>query len=265
MSLIEALIIGLVQGLTEFLPVSSSAHLKLAKLFFRIQETEVGVAFDLVCHLGTLLALLYFLKQDILQLFRSERKKLLLLFIATLPLIPCYFLLKPLREYASTAPCLGLCLIATALMLFLGHKWRIRKEPPATLKKNVKDVLWIGAMQSAALIPGISRSASTISCAKVLGWSPKEAVRFSFLLSIPTIIGGNCLELLHLLLSRESLTAAPLSTYVVGFIASFGCGLFIIRFALSYLEKGNLKPFAWYCLGCGALVSVYLNFFARGI
>lgn len=261
MSLIEAFIFGLLQGLTEFLPVSSSAHVKLAKLFFNVESSESQVVFDLVCHLGTLLALLYFLREEIIRIFRSDRRKLLLLFLATLPLVPCYFLLKPLRDFASHPQFLGICLILTATILFSGQKWRVKRQTPATLKKQIGDVLWIGAMQSAALIPGISRSASTISCAKVLGWDPREAVRFSFLLSIPTIIGGNCLELLKIYLSHESPDAVSLPACAVGLLTSLTFGLLVIRFALSYLEKGNLKPFAWYCLCFGLCVTVYLNFF----
>jgi len=257
MSLIEAFIFGLLQGLTEFLPISSSAHVKLAKLLFHVESSESQVIFDLVCHLGTLLALLIYLRKEIAQLLRSERQKLRLLFVALLPLIPCYFLLKPLRDFASDPRFLGVCLMGTALILFLGQKWKIRRtEPP---KQSIRDGLWIGAMQSAALIPGISRSASTISCAKMLGWEAREAVRFSFLLSIPTIIGGNCLELLKIYLSHEKPDAVSLPACAVGLCTSFIFGFLIVRFALSFLEKGNLKPFAWYCLGFGAVVTGIIN------
>jgi undecaprenyl-diphosphatase len=260
MSLIEAFIFGLLQGLTEFLPVSSSAHVKLAKLFFNIESSEGQVIFDLVSHLGTLIALLFFLRREIIQIFRHDRQKLLLLFVATLPLIPCYFLLKPLREFASQPQFLGICLICTSLILFSGQKWRIRRENSPALKRRVSDALWIGAMQLAALIPGISRSASTISCAKILGWDAREAVRFSFLLSIPTIIGGNCLELLKVYLSHEK-SSVSLPACAIGLITSCAFGFLVIRFALSYLEKGNLRPFAWYCFGFGATVTLFLNFF----
>lgn len=259
MSLIEAFIFGLVQGLTEFFPVSSSAHLKLAKLFLGIQSSESLVLFDLVCHLGTLFALLYFLKREIIQMFYQDRKRLLLLFIGTLPLIPCYFLLKPLRELASQLHFLGPCLILTAGILFLGHKLRFKKERPETIKGQMKDALWIGVMQSAALIPGISRSASTICCAKILGWEAKEAVRFSFLLSIPTVVGGNCLELLKISISQESLEGVPVSACAVGFLTSLLFGLLIVRFALSILERGDLRPFAWYCLAFGTMIGLYFN------
>lgn len=265
MSLIEAFLFGLLQGLTEFFPVSSSAHLKLAKLFFHLEKSESQVVFDLVCHLGTLFALLHFLRKEIFQIFYTDRRKLFLLFAATLPLIPCYFLLKPLRDIASEPQFLGPCLICTAFILFLGQKIRLQRTSALGGKREIRDVLMIGMMQSAALIPGISRSASTISCAKVLGWEPREAVRFSFLLSIPTIIGGNCLELLKIYLSQEALEPISLPACGVGFFASLGFGLLVVRFALSYLERGNLRPFAWYCLLFGITAAIYINFIPRGI
>lgn len=261
MSPLEAFIIGLLQGITEFLPVSSSAHLKLAKLMFGIESSESQVVFDLMCHFGTLIAVLSFFRKEIYALFTIERKKLKLLCIATLPLAPCYFLLKPLRDFASTPQYLGLCVILTSFILFLGEKWRVRDQRKATFKRDLKDVLLIGTMQASALIPGISRSASTISCARVLGWKAKDAVGFSFLLSIPTIIGGNCLELLKITLSRHASIQIPLSTCLIGLFTSCAVGLLMVRIALSFLEKGNLKPFAWYCLCAGTLMYFYLNFF----
>jgi undecaprenyl-diphosphatase len=261
MSIFEAFIFGLLQGLTEFLPISSSAHVKLATLIFNIENSKTQVIFDLVCHLGTLFALLIFLRQEISLILRCNRQKLFLLFIAILPLIPCYFLLKPLRDFASHPQFLGICLICTAIILFTGQRWKGHRTNEASLKQQVKDVLWIGVMQSVALIPGISRSASTISCAKILGWESREAVRFSFLLSIPTIIGGNCLELFRIYLSHEKSPTVSIPACAVGFVTSFVFGSLVIRFALSYLERGNLRPFAWYCLGFGTIVTLFLNFF----
>lgn len=259
MSLLQAFIFGLLQGVTEFLPVSSSAHLKLAKTFFNVDPSESQVIFDLVCHLGTLIALLFFLKDDLFRIFRRDRRQVLLLFVATLPLIPCYFFLKPLRDLASNPQFLGLCLMVTALILYTGQRWKLTRNASPNLRKQMNDVLWIGALQSAALIPGISRSASTISCATVLGWDAKDAVRFSFLLSIPTIIGGNCLELLKLYISHEIPSGVSMPACAIGLITSFIVGFIVIRFALSFLEKGNFKPFAWYCFSLGVFATIYLN------
>ena len=118
----------------------------------------------------------------------------------------------------------------------------------------------IGMLQSAALIPGISRSAATISCARILGWSARDAVRFSFLLSIPTVIGGNLVEILKTASFSGEESAVPIATLLVAFGASFIIGFFVIKKAIQFLEKGNLKPFAWYALGLGALLTLYFTY-----
>lgn len=253
MTYLEALVLGLVQGITEFLPISSSAHLKLVKYFFGIEANEGQVFFDLMCHSGTLVALLWYLRKDIFNILSREPQKLKLYFTALLPLIPFYFLLKPLRDALSNIHFLGGALCITGILLFLGNRWRLRQQGNSP---SYPDSLSIGVMQAAALIPGISRSASTISMARILGWDAKEAVRFSFLLAIPTVIGGNLLEAFKL-----TLTQAPLPSFtssLIGFLSSLGLGVVAVRYALPLLERGILKPFAWYCLTLGILVSVYM-------
>lgn len=250
MTWIDAFILGIVQGATEFFPISSSAHLKLVKLIFGINESSQ--IFNLFCHLGTLLALFFVFKTDIVSLFLTERKKLLYFFLALVPLIPGYLILHPFLGAVSTTAFLGVFLIVTSLILFLGNRYQFSVNE----KKPLRDVLYIGSAQVLALIPGISRSASTICCARVLGWSPKEAVRFSFLLSIPTILGGNCLELFRVVYFKLPLDVSPL-TCCVGFLSSFIVGMALIRFSLNWLEKGVLKPFAWYCLVIGTLTLLY--------
>lgn len=235
---------GLLQGLTEFFPVSSSAHLKLARIILGVKEQ---VVFDLVTHLGTLFALLWFLWRDIVSLSRQTFK---LIVIATFPLVPFYFLLKPLRDFASKTEFLGFSLMITALILFLGELRKSMSE-----KTTKRDALWIGTAQATALIPGISRSASTITAARLSGWQIKDAVRFSFLLSIPTIIGGNCVELVKM----KNLSGISFSSCIIGFISSFIIGIVAVRYAIRFLEKGNLKPFAWYCLILGITTAIYFN------
>jgi undecaprenyl-diphosphatase len=255
MTLIEALILGLIQGFTEFFPISSSAHVKIAKLILGLETSESHVIFDLSCHFGSLIALLYFFNRDIVQIFRYDHKKAWLFFIAMLPLIPFYFLLKPVRDAASKSEFLGFFMIATALILF-GASWvKLKKEKSGS---PIKDALWIGTMQAVALIPGISRSAATIGTARSLGWTAQEAVRFSFLLSIPTILGGTSFELVKIASSANPLPIS-LETCIIGFVAALGAGLLIVTPAIRFLEKGNLNPFAWYCLIAGILVTVYLN------
>lgn len=247
MPLVFALILGVIQGITEFFPVSSSAHLKLMQTAFGISNTTVP--FDLACHLGTLLALLFFFKGEIKKILTSDRKKMLQLTIALVPLFPSYFFFHTLREHLSTPPFLGLFLIVTALLLFGAQKIRIKK------RGNIwRDILLIGTMQSAALIPGLSRSASTISCAQMLGWEAKEAVRFSFLLAIPTIIGANLYETQKL----WKMGGAFGLDCIIGFCAAFFVGMAVIRFAMHILEKGKWTPFAYYCFFLGSFASLYL-------
>lgn len=256
MSLLEAFLIGLIQGLTEFFPISSSAHLALFKLLLGIQDTETQVALSLFCHLGSLVAVMIFLRADILKIVQTDRKKALLLFLAIIPLIPCYLLLKPFKDWIFHPNFLGFGLMFTGVVLWIGQFWRLKSPIDPPFKKRAHDALYIGTMQSIALIPGISRSASTICCARVLGWNTSDAVRFSFLLSIPTIIGGNCLELLQITRFKG---LSP-TVCIVGFTTSCIIGLFVIRFAFSILEKGNFKPFAWYCLILGLCSAIYLNY-----
>ncbi len=244
MSYLHAVLLGLVQGLTEFFPVSSSAHLKLAKLLLGVEGDHL--LFDLFCHFGTLCALIFFLRKEILQANFKQ------IFFALVPLVPFYFLLKPLREAACDVHFLGYFMILTSFILFIGG-W-IKLSRPVS---PVKDAMMIGAMQGLALIPGISRSASTISTARSLGWNAREAVRFSFLLSIPTILGGTALESIKVIASKpEVFSFGPC---LIGFFASLSFGLLIVPRAMGFLEKGNLKPFAWYCLLAGVLVTLCLR------
>ena len=253
---LEAFLLGLVQGFTEFFPISSSAHLKFFKMLLGVDASLENPCFDLSCHLGTLLTLIYFLRKDITHLFMYDRKKLLTLFLSLTPLVPFYFLLKPIRDMASAPSLLGLFLIVSAGILFVGNRFQFKKVKDPISKK---DFFLIGTMQAIALIPGISRSGSTIAAARALGWSARDAVRFSFLLSIPAILGGTFLEVLKIV-KEPQLTSLPLSVYAIGFTTSFLGSLSIVSFAMKLLEKGNLKPFFWYCLIVGILITLYTHF-----
>ncbi len=246
----QALILGLVQGLTEFLPVSSSAHLRIAKWFLGMNDGEHLLYFDLLCHTGTLLALLIYLRKDIWSTLIAPRK-IGLFTCALAPLVPAYFLLKPLRLAASDPAYLGYFLWITAALLFAAARNSPRKAPKTEVIKW-RDVLCIGVMQTMALIPGISRSGSTISAARFCGWEWREAARFSYLLAIPTILGGQLLETLKLLGGpREAIDSIPSLCYAIGFLSALGLGLLSVRLIFWIYEKGNIRPLAWYCLAAG--------------
>jgi undecaprenyl-diphosphatase len=252
MRLFEAVILGIVQGATEFFPISSSAHLQLARKLLGVQEPPV--LFDLACHLGTLFALLLFFRKDLLALVR-KRTSLLPICLALVPLLPAYILLKPLRELASQPHLLGYFLLATGAILTLG-----RKSKSQGSKNRVKDPLLIGSAQALALLPGISRSGSTIAAARLLGWELQDAVRFSFLLSIPAIAGGLGLETVKAV--RKGISSELLLPCLVGGIVAFCVGQTVIGFAMKWLKGGKLPVFSWYCLGLGTLtlLASYLGF-----
>jgi undecaprenyl-diphosphatase len=235
MNWVQALLLGIVQGVTEFVPVSSSAHLKILKYLFDL-PTE-NVLFDLFCHVGTIAALAWYFRRDIVHLFTQEPRALGLYATALTPLVPLYFLLKPLREALSHFNLLGYFLLLTSAFLFLAPRFK-----PKNTVLGFKSALLIGTAQGLALIPGISRSAATITGGLCQGFSAKQAVRFSFLLSLPAVTGGTFLELFK----AKHLLFSPL--YLIGLTSSFTIGTIVIRYAIPWLEKARFKPFAWYCL-----------------
>lgn len=252
MNWLHALFLGLIQGVTEFFPISSSAHLKVFKTVFGITTGEGTVLFDLFCHLGTLLALVVYFKKDILEFFYSPRR-LIPFMVALAPLAPFYYLLKPLREALSKPEYLGFCMIGTAAILYGASLLKGKVKA----KFTKRDALWIGTFQGIALIPGISRSAATIGAGLWRGATPSEAVRFSFLLSLPAVAGGTFLELMKAK-SHLSAIGAELPHCLIGFAAAAIVGLTVVRFAIPLLQKRVLKPFAGYCLIAGILLSLYL-------
>jgi undecaprenyl-diphosphatase len=252
MNWLHAVFLGLIQGITEFIPVSSSAHLKIFKTFLGLSTGEEMVLFDLFCHLGTLLALIIYFRKDILEFFFYPRR-LIPVVVALTPLVPFYFLLKPVREALSKPEYLGFCLIGTAAILYGASL--LQKKIKARM--TIKDALWIGTFQGIALIPGISRSAATIGAGLWRGATPTEAVRFSFLLSLPAVSGGTFLELLKAKSHLASMSFS-LPHCLIGFATAAIVGLLAVRFAIPLLQKGVLRPFAGYCLIAGILLSLYL-------
>ncbi|HLB52232.1 MAG TPA: undecaprenyl-diphosphate phosphatase [Chlamydiales bacterium] len=248
MTPLQALILGMIQGLTEFFPVSSSAHLQLARSFLGITGKEEFLYFDLLCHMGTLFALLLFLRKEIRSLL-CDAKAIALLFLGLLPLIPVYFLLKPYKSIYSDPAYLGFFLLITSCFLFAASFVK-KKTPPS---KKWKSALWIGSVQTFALLPGISRSGSTIAAARFLGWDWLSAAKFSFLLAIPAILGGELLESIKLITNPIS-PSISFSCYCVAFLASFCFGTIGVRFVFWVYEKGRVLPFAWYCAVLGIFV-----------
>lgn len=265
MSLIQALILGLLQGLTEFIPVSSSAHLVLVPWFFGWAPPDPAFAlpFDTVLHLGTLAAIVGVFWRDFAALaaawLRSIRQRSLgvpgsrpawALIVGTIPAAALGFLAADFFEALFAVPGWAAAfLIVTGLLLIAGERWISRSRSVEEL--GAHHAHFIGLFQSLAIAPGISRSGATISAGRFLGLQRAEAARFSFLLATPAIAGAGALQVSRL--ASSGLLGQNLGLLVVGFFTALVSGYVIIRFLLSYLQRHSLLPFAAYCLGLGFL------------
>lgn len=248
MTIWQALLLGLVQGATEFFPISSSAHLSLMERLLGLPQGESMLFFHVVCHSGTLLALVWFLRAEIGVLL-LQKDRVISYIVALAPLVPVYFLLKPLRLALSAPQYLPYFLALTGSLLFVTSRVRQRALVTGTYPEKTGSMLCIGMVQACALIPGLSRSGSTMAAARLLfGWSWSEAAKVSFLLSIPAILGGQCLETLRLFSSQEKM-AMPGICYAVAFVASFAVGTLALRGAFWMYRKEKILPLALYCLG----------------
>jgi len=254
---LSAIIWGLVQGLTEFLPISSSGHLVLVPAAASALGWDLGepsLAVSAVLHLGTLMAVLAYFRHDIRRLlgFRTDpeaRRLWLLLIIGTIPALVGLPLEGPLESLQDDPVKVGLALIATSLILMAGI--RLVNGRRTLEQARPVDALLIGLFQALALIPGISRSGATIVAGTARGLEPGEAARYSFLLGVPVIAGGGLLSLL-----RISDSGALQPSLLVGMSVAAVSGYAAIALLLAALRRVGLAPFAVYALvaGLGAVI-----------
>ena len=251
-----ALLAGAVQGLTEFLPISSTGHLIIFEKIFNISQIEFGLAFDASLHLGTLLAIAIFFFRDYLKVFSLKNQLFIKLIIGTIPAaIAGLFLETAIESQFRQLWVVGLGLILFSLVIILAEKFgpMVKKEKDVTLTNS----LIIGLFQSLALIPGVSRSGSTISGGLFLGLKRDEAARFAFLLSGPIIAGAGAKKFLDVATSSISLN--DLSFFIIGMISSAIFGYLTIKYFLKYLSTSTLYPFVIYRVIVGLLLlSTYL-------
>ncbi len=255
MTLLTVIILAVIQGITEFLPVSSSGHLALAGIVMNVPAGDI--TFEVVVHVGTLMAVLAVYWKDLVGLvsgvFRKQKESLVLaglLVLGSVPAAVAGFLLADSVEQLFDRPVVvSIMLVVTGCILFstrLTFAKKGRRENP-----SITGSLMIGLAQAVALLPGISRSGSTISTGLFAGIRKEKAARFSFLLSIPAIAGAAVLKLGDI---GESGIELPL--IIVGLVVSAVTGYFALRLLLSFLSKGKFSIFAWYCwaLGLSGLV-----------
>lgn len=260
-----AVALGALQGATEFLPVSSSGHLALGQAFFGVDPEAGGHRFSIVAHVGTLLAVLWMYRRDVLELAMvplhpltpsPARQTLLMMVLATLPL---GLVLVPGVEDAilaveSSTRLVGGCLLLTSIILFVAFRRpseageELEPAPPSP-----RQAIVVGLAQLVAVLPGVSRSGSTIAAGLGLGLTRSAAARFSFLISIPAILGATVLELRKLGQETDAVDPWP---YAAGFVVSFVVGLACLRLLLLLVRRGRINGFVVYLalLGAAAIV-----------
>jgi len=245
MTYIEAIISGVVQGLTEFLPISSSGHLVILHHYFGYQEPKI--LFNIFLHIGTLFAVLVYFWRDIIALFTKRRRLFWLVILGSIPTALIGFLFKEsFEQQFLNIKVVGAMLFITALFLIAGE-WQ--RKDKATTPLGWLKALVIGIVQGLAIMPGISRSGSTISAGTILGLDREEAIKFSFLLSIPAVLGALLLKLTDGL--KEASLTLPIFT---GSVAAFLVGLFAIYVLVKAALSRKLKFFAIYCVLMGGTI-----------
>ena len=259
MDLIDSIILGIVQGLTEFLPVSSSGHLELGKALLGDDSIpEDSLVFTVVLHFATALSTLIIFRKDIVTLitallkfeWNEDTQFIVKIMISMLPagFIGLLFESELEALFGNNIMLVGLMLIITAVLLFLAD--RAKKT---TKKVGFWDAFIIGISQAVAMLPGISRSGATISTSVLLGNDKSKAARFSFLMVIPLIFGKIAKDLLS---GDLSYTTENFGSLSAGFIAAFLAGLFACKLMIRLVKNSQLKYFAYYCFGVGALAVI---------
>jgi len=262
MTWIEALILGLLQGLTEFLPVSSSGHLEIGSAIFGLQEENL--TFSIIVHGATFLSVIVVFRNDILNLIKGlfrfewndETKFILLLIVSALPVGIVGVVFKSQIEslFEGNILLVGSMLLITSLLLLL-TSFAPNKKKDITLKSAII----IGIAQTIAVLPGISRSGATISTALYLGIDREKATRFSFLMVLIPIFGASFLEILELTSATEP-SAIATSSLVIGAVAAFGSGLLACSWMLKIVKKGKLAYFSAYTALAG-VTAIYFALF----
>jgi undecaprenyl-diphosphatase len=261
---LQAALLGTVQGLTEFLPVSSSAHLILARAFFGFDGDKFGLAFDVACHIGTLIAVLVYFRQEIARMVAAlprlfdlsdpDARLIWLIVVASIPAAVVGVLFKhPIEDHLRTPAVAAGTLAVGGILLALAERTgsKTRTENSITFG----EALMIGCAQAVALVPGVSRSGATITVALFIGLRRAEAARFIFLLAIPAILGAAASEAPKLL---KAGLGADASLFVIGIVASAIVGYAAVKYFIRYLGSHSLEVFAWYRLALAATVVVWL-------
>lgn len=274
MTILQAMLLGLVQGLTEFLPVSSSGHLSIFQNFFGMTTAEDGnLFFDVLLHLATLFSVCAAYRKDLVEIVADcagfvraaghpvpggERRRypgarlLLMIVLATLPL----GLILPVKDYIErlyySTVFIGIALILTGAMLYVADRAPRGRKTGRTM--GVWDALLVGVCQAVATVPGLSRSGTTITAGLVTGLDRRFAVKFSFLISIPAVLGANLLSLVKA--AKEGIDWSLLPAYLLGTLVAAAVGYLAIWMVRYIAGKGKFGWFAYYCAAAGVITLI---------
>jgi len=268
---LSAILLGLIQGVAEFLPISSSGHLAIAEHLFSVSGvSDIPEFYDVLLHLGTLLAVFVAYWQDVKDMVVElisgvrdlarhstpvpvppARRMILLIIVGTLPLFAVLPIKDLVEGLADSMYFVGGALIATGFLLFFSD--RVRRGRKTERNARLLDVLLVGVAQAVATCPGISRSGTTITAGCFVGFDRRFAVRYSFLMSIPAILGANILSLKDAI---ETVVVAEIPMYLVGVLVSAVVGYACIRLLKMIADKGKFGFFAYYCWAAGLLTLI---------
>jgi len=270
MSILSTIFLGLIQGIAEFLPISSSGHLSIFQHFLNMDTGEGDLLLEVLLHLGTLFAVCIVYRKDIVEIVVDffamirnyghplpgrQRKYpgvrvLLMMFFATLPLFVIVPFNDQINKLYSNTYFIGFALILTGIVLFISDKMVPGRKNGKTM--TIVDALIIGVCQAIATIPGLSRSGTTITAGIVAGLDRKFAVKFSFLISIPAVLGANILTIADVI-KEGGVDPSAIPAYLVGMLFAMVSGYLSIKFVQMLTNSGKFGKFAYYCWGVGAL------------
>ena len=266
MSLLSAALLGVVQGITEFLPVSSSAHLILARAFFGWDADRLGLAFDVACHVGTLIAVLAFFQADIIAMVHAvprlfggradpDARRIRLIAIGTIPIVIVGLLFADVIEDKTRTPAVAATALVVGAVLLLAIE-RLGRRGHGEEALSALCAFGIAVAQSAALIPGVSRSGATIAAGMALGLRREVAARFTFLMSIPAILAAAAKE--GLALRTVAFTSSDALMFAVGMGTSAVVGYVTVKYFVRFLASHRLDVFAWYRVALAAAAFVWM-------
>ena len=268
MNIIETIVLGIIQGIAEFLPISSSAHLIIFRDVFGVGSFIAGnmeMSFDIALHFGTFLAILVYFFKDFWKMIikgfskgckDQDGKMLWMIVVATIPAAIFGFLFEDKIDELVRSNYLLIAICLAVMGIIIKYADKLSKDNRSFKDMKFKDAILIGCAQVCALIPGFSRSGTTISMARALKINRSDAAKFSFYLSAPVVLGAVAIKVLKG--DMLNLITGATGTFIIGVIVSFVFGLLCIKFLLTYIKKHNYDIFMWYRLVLALIVLIVL-------